>query len=145
MDVISLKAADDISTFFDWIPHPRHVFEKVKPAAEHATKAVQATYTTTLMRSIALFLIAAGLLGESEAASAQSPTSYPWCARIVASGADGGGDATSCYFTSREQCMTTISGVAYTASEARIITRRRQRRLRGCADTVPRINDRPSA
>jgi len=111
MDVISLKAADDISTFFDWIPHPRHVFEKVKPAAEHATKAVQATYTTTLMRSIALFLIAAGLLGESEAASAQSPTSYPWCARIVASGADGGGDATSCYFTSREQCMTTISGV----------------------------------
>jgi hypothetical protein len=110
MDVSSLKAADDISTFFDWIPHPRHDFEKVKPAAEHATKAVRATYTTTLMRSIVFFLIAAGLLGE-RAASAQSPTSYPWCARIVTSGADGGGDATSCYFTSREQCMTTISGV----------------------------------
>jgi hypothetical protein len=67
--------------------------------------------TTTLIRSIVLFLIAAGVLGESGAASAQSPTSYPWCARIVTSGADGGGDATSCYFTSREQCMTTISGV----------------------------------
>jgi hypothetical protein len=67
--------------------------------------------TTTLIRSIVLFLIAAGLVGESGAASAQSPTSYPWCARMVTSGADGGGDATSCYFTSREQCMTTISGV----------------------------------
>ena len=111
MDVSSLKAAGDISTFFDWIPRPRHVFEKVKPAVEHATQAVQAMCTTTLMSSIVLFLIAAGLLGESGAASAQSPTSYPWCARIVTSGADGGGDATSCYFTSREQCMTTISGV----------------------------------
>src|SRR6516165_10481721 len=76
MDVSSLKAADDISTFFDWIPHRGHVFEKVKPAAEHATTAVQATYTTTLMRSIALFLIAAGLLGESEAASAQRGRSF---------------------------------------------------------------------
>jgi Protein of unknown function (DUF3551) len=111
MDVSSLKAAGDISTFFDWIPRRRHIFEKVKPAAEHATKTVQATCTTTLIRSTVLFLIAAGLLGESGAASAQSPTSYPWCARIVTSGADGSGDATSCYYTSREQCMTTISGI----------------------------------
>jgi Protein of unknown function (DUF3551) len=111
MDVSSLKAAGDISTFFGWSPRPRHLFERVKPAAEHATEAVQATCTTTLMRSTVLFLIGAGLLGESGAASAQSPTSYPWCARIVASGADGGGDATSCYYTSREQCMATISGI----------------------------------
>jgi Protein of unknown function (DUF3551) len=111
MDVNSLKAASEISTFFDWIRHPRHVFEKVKLTVEHATEAVQATCTTTLMRSTVLFLIAAGLLGESGAASAQSPTSYPWCARITTSGVDGGGDATSCYFTSREQCMKTISGI----------------------------------
>jgi hypothetical protein len=111
MDVSSLKAGGDISTFFDWIPHPRHVFEKVKPAPGHATEVVRATCITTLMRSTVLFLIGAGLLGESGAASAQSPTSYPWCARIVTSGGDGGGDATSCYFTSREQCMTTISGI----------------------------------
>ena len=111
MDVSSPKAGGDISTFFDWISHPRHHFEKVKPAADHATEAVQATCTTALIRSTVLFLIAAGLLGESGAASAQSPTSYPWCSRIVVSGGDGGGDATSCYFTSREQCMTTISGI----------------------------------
>ena len=136
MDVSSLKAAGDISTFFDWIPHPRHVFEKVKPAAEHATEAVQATCTTTLMRSTVLFLFAAGLLGESGAASAQSPTSYRWCARIVTSGGDGGGDATSCYFTSREQCMTTISGIGeycfrspyYHATPAKATARVRQHR-----------------
>jgi hypothetical protein len=33
MDVSSLKAAGEVSTFFDWIPHPRHVVEKFKPAA----------------------------------------------------------------------------------------------------------------
>jgi hypothetical protein len=54
----------------------------------------------------ALFLIAAAVLGETPVASAQSPTSYPWCART---GKDA--SATSCYFTSRQQCMTTISGI----------------------------------
>ena len=32
-----------------------------------------------------LFLIAAALFGEIRAASAQSPTSYPWCARYFGS------------------------------------------------------------
>jgi hypothetical protein len=54
-----------------------------------------------------LFLIAAVLLGEIQAASAQSPTSYPWCARYF----DRRGGATSCYFASQEQCMTTVSGI----------------------------------
>ena len=38
-------------------------------------------------------------------ASAQSPTSYPWCSRL--------GDNTNvnnCYYTSKEQCQRTISG-----------------------------------
>jgi len=54
----------------------------------------------------ALFLIAAAVLGEIPVASAQSPTSYPWCART---GKDA--SATSRYFTSCQQCMTTISGI----------------------------------
>jgi Protein of unknown function (DUF3551) len=41
------------------------------------------------------------------AASAQSPTSYPWCSR----GGDGD-NYNICYFTSKEQCQGTASGVA---------------------------------
>jgi hypothetical protein len=41
---------------------PRYIFEKVKPAAEHATEAVQATCTTTFGSAVALHvkLIEAG-------------------------------------------------------------------------------------
>jgi Protein of unknown function (DUF3551) len=53
-----------------------------------------------------IFLIAAVLLDDIQAASPQSPTSYPWCVRIFAY--DG---ATSCYFSSYEQCMTTQPGL----------------------------------
>jgi hypothetical protein len=56
---------------------------------------------------LSLFLIAAALLGEFQAASAQSPTSYPWCSRYF----KRGGGATSCYYTSYAQCMTTVSGI----------------------------------
>jgi hypothetical protein len=56
--------------------------------------------------TLSLLLISAGLLGEMHAASAQPPTSYPWCSR-------GGGDNYNvCYFTSREQCRATTTGVA---------------------------------
>jgi hypothetical protein len=58
------------------------------------------------MRSTVLLLIATALLGEIQAASAQSPYSYPWCARV---GSRNG--PTSCYYASREQCMTTLSGI----------------------------------
>jgi hypothetical protein len=54
MDVSSLKAASEISPFFDWILQPRYVFEKVKPAAEHVTESVQATCTTTFNSAVAL-------------------------------------------------------------------------------------------
>jgi hypothetical protein len=54
MDVSSLNAAGEVSTFFDWIPHPYHVFEKVKATAGHTTEAVQATCTTTLDFAAAL-------------------------------------------------------------------------------------------
>jgi hypothetical protein len=53
-----------------------------------------------------LFLIAAALLGESQTASAQSPTSYPWCARYYKDSAP-----TSCYFSSYQQCRASVSGV----------------------------------
>ena len=61
------------------------------------------------MRSqmFSLVLVSAALMGATELASAQSPYSYPWCARQ--GGRQGG--TTSCYFTSYQQCMTTISGI----------------------------------
>jgi Protein of unknown function (DUF3551) len=54
---------------------------------------------------LSLVVLAAALLGEFQAASAQSPTSYPWCSK----GTKGG--AISCYYTSYEQCRTTQSGI----------------------------------
>jgi len=56
---------------------------------------------------IAPFVIAAALLGEMQISSAQSPYSYPWCAIY---GRRGGG-AMSCYYTSWEQCRTTMLGI----------------------------------
>src|SRR5262249_3887638 len=56
----------------------------------------------------AFFLITAALLGEIQTASAQSPTSYPWCSRYFGRGTGG---ARSCYYTSYPQCMATVSGI----------------------------------
>jgi hypothetical protein len=67
--------------------------------------AVQFREVSMRLAILWLFLIAAVLLGEIQAASAQSPTSYPWCARFRSI------DATSCYFDSYQQCMTTLSGI----------------------------------
>ena len=57
------------------------------------------------LRTLSLLLTSAALL-EMHAASAQSPTSYPWCSR----GGDGD-NYNICYFTSKEQCQATTSGV----------------------------------
>jgi hypothetical protein len=61
------------------------------------------------MRSpmFSLTFASAALIGLTELASAQSPYSYPWCSRQVF----GLTSTTSCYFTSYQQCMTTISGI----------------------------------
>jgi hypothetical protein len=58
------------------------------------------------MLTIALFVVAAGLLGETQLSNAQSAYSYPWCSL----GGSRGSNARSCYFTSWEQCMATMSG-----------------------------------
>jgi hypothetical protein len=55
---------------------------------------------------LSLFLIVGALLGEIQVASAQSPTSYPWCARYYKEGTP-----TSCYFTSYQQCRASVSGI----------------------------------
>jgi Protein of unknown function (DUF3551) len=76
---------------------------------------------------LSLFLIAAALLGEIPAASAQSATSYPWCAKYYKEGSP-----TSCYYTSYQQCKTTLSGIGgycfespyYHAPAARVAKRR---------------------
>jgi Protein of unknown function (DUF3551) len=48
----------------------------------------------------------AAVIFANQPASAQSAYSYPWCARYPARLG-----ATSCYFTSWQQCQTTISGI----------------------------------
>jgi hypothetical protein len=82
------------------------------------------------MRSqiLSLVLLSTALMGPAELASAQSPYSYPWCSRQTTK--EGG--TTSCYFTSYQQCMTTISGIGgwcyqspyYHAPSARAAKRR---------------------
>ena len=56
--------------------------------------------------TLSLLLISAVLFGEMHAASAQSPNLYPWCSR-----SGGGVHDNACYFTSKEQCQGTASGV----------------------------------
>jgi hypothetical protein len=58
---------------------------------------------------LSLLLLTIALIGGSNTTYAQSPESYPWCA-IYGMG-DGSGGAQSCYYTSWEQCMTTMSGI----------------------------------
>jgi hypothetical protein len=58
------------------------------------------------MLTIALFVVAAGLLGETQLSNAQSAYSYPWCLL----GGTRASNALSCYYTSWEQCRATMSG-----------------------------------
>src|SRR5260370_26937034 len=63
--------------------------------------------TMTRMPIIALFVIAAVLLSETQFSNAQSAYSYPWCAL----GGPKDSNALSCYYASREQCRTTMLGI----------------------------------
>jgi len=82
-----------------------------------------------------LVVISVALIGTAQSASAQSPYSYPWCSR---QSTGRSGSATSCYFTSYQQCMTTISGIggwcyqnpAYHASAAVPLVKSRRPRHR---------------
>jgi hypothetical protein len=62
--------------------------------------------TTIMMRSVAGLSFAAALLSTTIPSHAQSAYSYPWCAVY----GDRSG-AQSCYFMSRQQCLTTLSGI----------------------------------
>src|ERR1700722_8291911 len=55
---------------------------------------------------LSLVIANAALMSAAEPASAQSAYSYPWCARM---GSRNG--PTSCYYTSYQQCLTTLSGI----------------------------------
>jgi Protein of unknown function (DUF3551) len=60
------------------------------------------------MRLLILSLVLANtaLTSAADPASAQSPTSYPWCSR------SGDGTTTNtCYFTSKQECARTSSGI----------------------------------
>jgi hypothetical protein len=54
---------------------------------------------------LSLVLANAALMSAADPASAQSPTSYPWCAR------SGDNSNVYCYYTSKEQCRRTMSGI----------------------------------
>jgi Protein of unknown function (DUF3551) len=56
---------------------------------------------------LSISLVVGVLAAITVPAAAQSPTSYPWCARSAKM--DSG--STSCYFISYRQCMTTLSGL----------------------------------
>jgi hypothetical protein len=59
------------------------------------------------MRILSLVFASAALMSATAPVAAQSPYSYPWCSRQ--SSRDNA--TTSCYFTSYQQCMTTLSGI----------------------------------
>jgi Protein of unknown function (DUF3551) len=56
--------------------------------------------------TIVALILAAAFVGAPQSASAQSPYSYPWCAKYFSRVS-----ATSCYYTSWQQCQTTLSGI----------------------------------
>jgi hypothetical protein len=60
------------------------------------------------MRVSILSLVVAipALVGGVEAATAQTPSSYRWCAKVITKSAE-----TSCYYATKELCQLTISGV----------------------------------
>ena len=55
---------------------------------------------------IVAFVCTAAFAGAPQTASAQSPNSYAWCAKYYTRGTP-----TSCYYTSQQQCMATVSGI----------------------------------
>ena len=56
--------------------------------------------------TLAALALAAAFMGAPQAASAQSPYSYPWCAKLYTRGTP-----TSCYYASWHVCMETVSGI----------------------------------
>ncbi len=55
---------------------------------------------------LAALVLAAAFAGAPQTASAQSPYSYPWCAKLYLRGTP-----TSCYYASWQLCMATVSGI----------------------------------
>src|SRR6267154_2164642 len=74
------------------------------------TRVVSSVAGESAKALIPLFAIAAAVLGETQISNAQSSYSYAWCAILPGAGSGSGG-AMSCYYTSWEQCRTTMSGI----------------------------------
>jgi hypothetical protein len=58
------------------------------------------------MRSLPYVVAAVVLIAATTMSHAQSAYDYPWCAFYARTSG-----ATSCYFQSYQQCMTTLSGI----------------------------------
>jgi hypothetical protein len=78
---------------------------------------------------IAALALSAALAGALGTASAQSPYSYPWCAKLYLRN-----DATSCYYATRQLCMKTVSGISGYCYE--------NPAYRGAAESLPRYRRR---
>ena len=73
---------------------------------------------------LSLLLANAVLMGAIDLASAQSPTSYPWCAR-----SGDGTNSNTCYFTSKEECARTSSGIGVFCLKRELCANSRPRRV----------------
>ena len=59
-----------------------------------------------MRKALLLALLGLGVVGQTHPSAAQSPYDYPWCAlRGDRSG------ATSCYYTSFQQCRASLRGI----------------------------------
>jgi len=85
-------------------------WREVVKARERQTTTKTGRETVVNVPILGLLVIAAALLGETQAGNAQSPYSYPWCA-VMGGSDNAGGGGMSCYYTSWQQCMTTLSGI----------------------------------
>jgi hypothetical protein len=56
--------------------------------------------------AFSLIFLNAASMSAIDPASAQSPSSYPWCSR-----SGDRNNNNSCYYTSKQQCLTTTSGI----------------------------------
>ena len=78
-----------------------------------------------LLSKYLMALVAAAALSVIAIPSAKAEVTYPWCAYYGAFGTE----ATNCGFTSRQQCLATVSGIGgYCARNPRYPARKKKRR-----------------
>jgi hypothetical protein len=80
---------------------------------------------------LAALVLGVAAAGAPQTASAQSPYSYPWCAKLYLKNG-----VTSCYYASRQLCQETVSGIGGYCFQ--------NPSYRGAAASSPRYRRRPT-